>query len=71
MRNTSTAIIVATLAMLLGTTPALAKGKASKEETIGIGSGGVIGAVAGGPVGFIVGSAIGAKLGDNWHKKKK
>ena len=71
MRNTSTTTVVATLAILLSATPALAKGKASREETIGIGSGGVIGAVAGGPVGFIVGSAIGAKLGDTWHKKNE
>lgn len=42
---------------------------ASKEETIGIGTGGVIGAVAGGPVGFIIGAAIGAKLGDTLHRK--
>ena len=46
-----------------------ARAAASKEETIGIGTGGAIGAVAGGPIGFIVGAAIGAKLGDTLHKK--
>jgi outer membrane protein OmpA-like peptidoglycan-associated protein len=44
---------------------------ASKEETIGVGSGIVIGALAGGPVGAIVGSAIGAKLGDKAHAKNR
>jgi len=71
MRNTSTAFIVATLVALLGATPALANGKASKEESIGVGSGAVIGAAAGGPVGFIIGAAIGAKLGDTWHGKNE
>ncbi|MDH3748154.1 MAG: OmpA family protein [Gammaproteobacteria bacterium] len=41
----------------------------SKEQTIGIGTGGVIGAVAGGPVGLIIGAAIGAKLGDALYRK--
>lgn len=42
---------------------------ASREETIGVGAGGVVGAFIGGPVGFIVGAAIGAKLGDTMHEK--
>ncbi len=46
-----------------------ASADASKEETIGVGSGAVVGALAGGPVGFIIGAAIGAKLGDTMHKK--
>jgi len=71
MRNFSKLILVATLATLLGASPAFAKGKASKEETIGVGSGAVIGAAAGGPVGFIIGAAIGAKLGDTWHGKNE
>jgi len=50
--------------------PVANAGKASKEESIGVGTGGVIGAVAGGPVGFIIGSAIGAKIGDTLHKKE-
>ena len=45
------------------------QGKASKYETIGLGSGGAIGAVAGGPVGFIVGAAVGAWLGDQFNKQ--
>lgn len=71
MRNFSNLIVVATLTTLLGASPAFAKGKASKEETIGVGSGAVIGAAAGGPVGFIIGAAIGAKLGDTWHGKNE
>lgn len=42
---------------------------ASKQETIGIGTGGLIGAIAGGPVGFVIGASIGAKLGDTMYKK--
>jgi len=46
-----------------------AQAAASKQEAVGIGTGGVLGAVAGGPIGFIVGAAIGAKLGDTLHQK--
>jgi outer membrane protein OmpA-like peptidoglycan-associated protein len=69
MRNTSTAIIIASLATILLTPPAVAATKSSKEEAIGVGSGAVIGAAAGGPVGFIIGAAIGAKLGDTIDRK--
>lgn len=62
-------ITIGTLACLIAT-PALAEGAGSKEENIGVGVGGVIGAVAGGPVGFIVGAAFGAKIGDEFHKKE-
>ena len=54
---------------LLAMAPAVHAGTASKEESIGVGAGGVIGAVAGGPVGFIIGAAIGAKIGDTFFKK--
>lgn len=54
---------------LLAAAPATHAGTASKEESIGVGAGGVIGAVAGGPVGFIVGAAIGAKIGDLFFDK--
>ena len=43
--------------------------RASKYETIGVGSGGAVGAAAGGPVGFIVGAAVGAWLGDQFHQQ--
>lgn len=66
MRNT---VVFITLLGLLALQPAAAATRTSKQETIGIGAGGVIGAVAGGPVGFIVGSAIGAKIGDTLHKQ--
>jgi len=53
---------------LLMAAPA-ASAAASKEESIGIGTGGAIGAVAGGPLGFMIGAAIGAKVGDTLFKK--
>lgn len=71
MRYTTTAILVTTLAVLMGAAPAMAAGKASRQETIGVGSGAVIGAAAGGPVGFILGAAIGAKIGDTMHSKSR
>ncbi|MDX1517235.1 MAG: OmpA family protein [Woeseiaceae bacterium] len=52
----------------LAASPAQAS-TASKEEAIGVGTGGIVGAIAGGPAGFIVGAAIGAKIGDTLHKK--
>ena len=66
MRNQ---ILIITVLLSLAATPAFANSQASKEESVGVGTGGVIGAMAGGPVGFIIGAAIGAKLGDNLHKK--
>jgi outer membrane protein OmpA-like peptidoglycan-associated protein len=56
----------------LGLTAALepvAAASASREESIGFGTGAVVGAAAGGPVGFLVGAAVGAKLGDMYHEK--
>ncbi len=66
MRNTISKLAVLGLVALA---PALAQADSSKEETIGVGTGGVIGAIAGGPVGFIIGAAIGAKIGDTFHLK--
>jgi len=43
---------------------------AAKEESIGLGSGAVIGAAAGGPVGFIIGAAFGGWLGDRFHHER-
>ena len=43
---------------------------APKEESIGVGSGVVIGALAGGPVGAIVGAAMGGWLGDKFHRER-
>lgn len=48
---------------------AMAEGKASKQETIGVGMGATVGAIAGGPVGLILGAAIGARIGDEFHRK--
>jgi len=62
-------VLIITVLVSLAVAPAFANSKASKEESIGVGTGGVIGAIAGGPVGFILGAAIGAKFGDNLHRK--
>ena len=43
--------------------------KASKQESIGVLTGFVVGAVAGGPVGAILGSGAGGWLGDRYHKQ--
>ena len=56
---------------LAGLTTAAHAETASKEESLGFGTGGVIGAVAGGPAGFIIGAAIGAKIGDTLHGKNE
>ena len=69
MRNTTTALTIATLSVMLAAPSAFAATKSSKEEAIGVGSGAVIGAAAGGPVGFILGAAIGAKLGERIDRK--
>ena len=49
---------------LIAGAPVASADEASKEETIGVGIGGVLGAIAGGPVGFVIGAGIGAKIGD-------
>ncbi|WP_428099984.1 OmpA family protein [Candidatus Rariloculus sp.] len=43
---------------------------APKEESIGVGSGVVVGALAGGPVGAIIGAAMGGWLGDKFHRER-
>ena len=43
----------------------------AKEESIGLGSGAVIGAAAGGPIGFVLGAAFGGWLGDRFHREHK
>jgi len=65
MRYASTITLFTILA--LGSQAASAA--ASKEESLGVGGGAVIGALAGGPVGLIIGAAIGAKVGDTLHRK--
>ena len=64
-----TKLTIITVVACLAAGPALAAGKASKEETVGVGVGAAVGALAGGPIGFIVGAAIGARLGDEFHQK--
>ncbi|MBU2675942.1 MAG: OmpA family protein [Gammaproteobacteria bacterium] len=71
MRYTTTSLAVAILTTVLLAPQAFAASKASKEESIGVGSGAVVGAVAGGPVGFIIGAAIGAKIGDTIGRKNE
>lgn len=53
-----------TVLALVAAAPAASAKEASREETIGVGVGGLLGAIAGGPVGFIIGAGIGAKIGD-------
>ena len=71
MRESAIAIIAAT--SIVFTTPALAAGKSQRNESIGVGSGAVIGAFAGGPLGFVIGAAIGGLSGALYagqvHKK--
>ena len=69
MRNSIIAIIAAT--SVLFSMPSQAAHKGSKEESIGVGSGAVVGALAGGPVGLLIGAAIGAKVGDSMHQKNE
>lgn len=71
MRNSTTAVIIATALTLIITQPAFAASQSSREQNIGVGSGAVIGALAGGPVGFILGAAVGAKVGDTLHQKNE
>lgn len=66
MRNTISAIALLGMVTVL---PGAAQANPSKEESIGVGTGAVIGAAAGGPVGFIIGAAVGAKIGDSFHRK--
>ncbi len=66
MRKTISAITVFGLVTMA---PFAAHAAASKQESIGVGAGAIVGAAAGGPVGLIVGAAVGAYLGDNMHRK--
>ena len=62
-------IITIILTVAIVATAPTVHAKASKEESIGVGSGVIIGALAGGPVGAVIGAALGAKLGDTMHRK--
>ncbi len=61
--------LLASFGLTFGLLAQPAAADASRQETIGLGAGGVIGAVAAGPFGFMAGAAIGAKLGDAFHQK--
>lgn len=73
MRNPKWTQFVWTMTVvgMLGLSATADAAQSSKEEGIGFGAGGIVGAVAGGPVGFIVGAAVGAKLGDTLHRKNE
>jgi outer membrane protein OmpA-like peptidoglycan-associated protein len=43
--------------------------RASKPETIGVGSGFALGALAAGPFGAVIGAATGSWLGDRYHRQ--
>ena len=66
MRKTISTITAVSLITLV---PFAAQAAASKQESIGVGTGAIVGAAAGGPVGFIVGAAVGAYLGDSMYQK--
>ena len=71
MKN-ATIVTTAILASALIVSPlTAAQAQASREETLGVGAGGLVGAAAGGPIGFIVGAAIGAKIGDSFHRRNE
>ena len=63
------AIALTAIVSLLAAAPGQAAQRSAKNETIGVGSGAIIGAAAGGPVGFIIGVAIGGKVGESIDKK--
>jgi outer membrane protein OmpA-like peptidoglycan-associated protein len=71
MNTRKTMITTLALAVLLSA-PAMAEpaagARASKSETVGLGSGLLVGALAGGPVGALLGAAAGAMLGDRMHR---
>lgn len=64
-------IAVAATALVANTSFAGTKSDTNREEGIGIGSGGVIGAIAGGPVGFIIGAAAGGWLGNKFNRERE
>jgi outer membrane protein OmpA-like peptidoglycan-associated protein len=66
MRKTITTIVAVGLT---AATPLAAQAAASKQESIGVGTGAIIGAAAGGPIGFIVGAAVGAGIGNRFYEK--
>jgi len=47
------------------------KSERNREEGIGVGAGGVVGAIVGGPVGFIIGAATGAWAGGKFHSERE
>lgn len=65
-----TALVVLSASLAAAPAWSAEKERASKQESIGLGSGAVIGAAAGGPIGFIVGAAFGGWLGDRFHHEK-
>lgn len=65
------AFIVIIIAMFSTAGWAADESRASKYETVGLGSGGAVGAAVGGPVGFIVGAAVGAWLGDQFNQQHR
>jgi len=41
------------------------------EESLGVGSGVVVGSILGGPVGAVIGAALGGWVGDKFHRERK
>jgi outer membrane protein OmpA-like peptidoglycan-associated protein len=69
-RFTKPLVLVTALGLgVVAAMPPASAANASRQESIGFGTGAAVGAAAGGPVGFLVGAAVGAKLGDLYHQK--
>lgn len=66
-----TKIIALVVSALVATSASAARSDKNREEGIGIGSGGIVGAIAGGPVGFIIGAAAGGWFGNKFHKERE
>lgn len=65
------AMVLATPGWTKDRSVAADKNAAPKEESIGVGSGAVVGAAAGGPIGAIIGAALGGWAGDKFHRERK
>jgi len=66
-----TKIIALVVSALIASNASAAKSDKNREEGIGIGSGGIVGAIAGGPVGFILGAAAGGWFGNKFHQERE
>lgn len=66
-----TKIIALVVSALIAGNASAARSDKNREEGIGIGTGGIVGAIAGGPVGFILGAAAGGWFGNKFHNERE